>query len=130
MAEERSGTAVGFAMFAAVMLAIIGFFQALSGIAAIVNDEAFVVTKDYVFKMDLTTWGWIHLILGIVIFLASFGVVRGAVWARTVGVVVAAVSAIVSFAWLPVYPVWGVLIIAADVAVIWALTAHGRDIAS
>ena len=66
---------------------------------------------------------------GIIVVLAGIGLFSGAVWARTVGVIVAALSAIVNFAWLPWYPIWGIIIIAVDVAVIWALTAHGRDIA-
>ena len=60
--------------------------------------------------------------------LAGFGVFTGNVLARIVGVIGAAVSAIAAFAWLPIYPVWGIIVIAADIAVIWALTAHGRDI--
>ncbi len=130
MAEERSGVAIGFTMFAAVMLAIIGFLQALSGIAAIANDQAFVVTKDAVFKMDLTSWGWVHLVLGIVIFLASFGVIRGVVWARTIGVALATVSIVANFAYVAVAPIWAIVLIALNIMVIWALTVHGRDIAS
>ena len=59
---------------------------------------------------------------------AGFGVLTGAVWARTVAVIVALISAFASFAWLPWYPIWGIMIIVIDVVVIWALTAHGRDI--
>jgi hypothetical protein len=81
-----------------------------------------------VFEFDATTWGWTHLIGGIIVLFAGFGVFRGAVWARTVGVIIAAVSALVSFAWIPVYPIWSIVVIAIDVTVIWALTAHGRDI--
>jgi hypothetical protein len=121
--------AIGFTMFAAVMMIIMGFFHAFAGLAALFNDESFVVTKDYLFKVDTTGWGWIHLILGIVVVLAGFSLLTGAVWARTVGVIVAGISAIANFAYLPVYPVWAVIIIAVDIIVIWALTAHGRDIA-
>ena len=79
-------------------------------------------------KFDSTTWGWIHLIGGLIVLFAGFSVFKGSVWARTVGVFIAAVSAIVSFAWIPIYPIWSLIIIAIDVTVIWALTAHGRDI--
>jgi uncharacterized membrane protein (DUF106 family) len=72
-------------------------------------------------------WRWIHLILGIVVLLAGFSLFSGAVWARTVGVIMAVISALVGFAWLPYYPIWGIIFIAIAVAVIWALTAHGRD---
>jgi hypothetical protein len=123
-----SGTAVGFTLFAAVMMIMIGAFQAIAGVVALVNDTFYVVGQEWVFQLDVTTWGWIHLALGIVIGLAGAALFSGAVWARTVGVVVAIVSAVLSFAWLPWYPIWAVLVITADVFVIWALTAHGRDL--
>ena len=72
----------------------------------------------------MTTWGWIHVIVGVVAVLAGIGLFTGAVWARAVAVLVAAISILVNFAWLPYYPVWSILIIAFDVFVIWALTAH------
>ena len=81
------------------------------------------------FSFDTTTWGWIHLIVGIVVILAGFGIFTGNVLARSVGVIVAVVSAIANFMWLPYYPIWSVIVIAIDIAVIWALTAHGRDLA-
>jgi hypothetical protein len=115
-------------MFAAIMLILIGSFHAISGLVGIIDDTFYVVTPEYVAQFDTTTWGWIHLFAGIVVLLAGFGLFSGAVWARTVGVIVATISAIASFAWLPWYPIWGILIIAVDVTVIWALTAHGRDI--
>ena len=123
-----SGGVGGFTAFAGILLLIVGSFQAIMGLAGILEDEFFVVTEDYFLKFDATTWGWIHLILGIVVVLAGFGLFSGAVWARTVGVILAVISAIVGFAWIPWYPVWGIVWIAIAVAVIWALTAHGRDV--
>jgi hypothetical protein len=128
MEREPSGAAVGWTMFAAFMLILIGSFHAIAGLAGLINDETFVLTQEYVFKFDTTTWGWIHLLGGIIVVLAGFGLFSGAVWARTVGVIVALVSAIASFGWLPYQPVWSTVIIAVDIAVIWALTAHGRDV--
>jgi hypothetical protein len=124
-----SGAAVGFTVFASVMMIMVGVFQALAGIVSLINDELFVIGQEYVFKFDVTTWGWIHLLLGILIGTAGAFLFRGAVWARTVGVIVAVISAIVNFAWLPWYPIWGIVMITVDVFVIWALTVHGRDIA-
>ncbi len=70
-----------------------------------------------------------HLLLGILVAVAGFFLFSGAVWARTVGVVLAVVSVVANFVWLPYYPpVWALVIIALDVFVIWALTVHGRDI--
>ena len=95
---------------------------------AIANDTFYVVGQEYIFQFSTTTWGWIHLILGIVILLAGFYLFTGAVWARTVGVIIAVLWALVAFAWLPWYPVWAIVFIAVSIFVIWALTAHGRDI--
>ena len=129
MQEQRSSWAIGWTMFAAFVMIMIGFFQAIEGLAAVIKDEYFVVGPEYLYKVDVTTWGWIHLILGLLIFFAGFGLFTGAVWARTFGVILAAGSAIANFAWLPYQPVWSILIITLNIAVIWALTVHGRDIA-
>ena len=126
--STRSGAAVGFTIFASAMMVLIGTFQMLAGVIALVNDEFYVVTQEWIFQFDVTTWGWIHLVLGAVILAAGIGLFSGQVWARTVGVLLAILSAVVSFAWLPWYPVWGIVIITLDVFVIWALTVHGRDI--
>jgi hypothetical protein len=129
MHSERSSWAVGYEVFAAIMLVLIGAFHALAGIVAIVDDEFLVVGEEYTFKFDVTAWGWIHLILGIVILAAGLAIFTGNALARTVGVVVAVISAIANFMWIPYYPVWSIVIIALDIAIIWALTAHGRDLA-
>ena len=108
---------------------MIGVFQMLMGLSAILDDEFFVVTRDWTYKLDTTAWGWIHLGIGLVMLLAGIGLMRGNILARIVGVTVAVVNAIANFLWLPYYPVWSIIMIALDVSVIWALTAHGRDIA-
>ena len=125
---QVSGWAIGGISFAAIMMLMVGSFQAIAGLAAIFNDEFFVVTRNYTFDLDVTAWGWIHLLLGIVIVLAGFALFSGAVWARTAGVILAFVSALAAFAWLPYYPIWGIIIIVVAVAVIWSLTVHGRDV--
>jgi hypothetical protein len=127
--EQRSGAAVGWTVFAGIMLIMIGMFHAIAGLSGILKDNFYAVTPNYVFEFDSTTWGWVHLIGGIIIVLAGFGLFSGAVWARTVGVILATVSLLASFAWIPIYPIWGIVTIAIDVFVIWALTVHGRDIA-
>ena len=128
--QEASGWVVGATIFAASMLMLVGSFHVISGLAAIIENEFFVTTPNYVFELDITAWGWIHLIGGIIVAWAGFGLFNGAVWARTVGVVMAIVSAVANFMFLPYYPVWSIVIIALNVLVIWALTVHGRDIAS
>ena len=125
-----SSWAVGWAGFAGVMLIMIGIFDAIQGLVALFNDEFYVVTEEWVFEFDVTTWGWIQLILGVALIASGIGIFSGNVAARTVGVIAAGIAAIVNFAWLPYYPIWSIIVIAICVAVIWALTAHGRDIAA
>ncbi len=126
--RETSGWAVGWTTFAALMMIMIGFWQAIAGLVALLENEFYVVGQEYVFQFDVTTWGWIHMILGVVVILAGVALFSGAVWARTIGVILAVVTAVAAFAWLPYYPIWGGLIAAASIFVIWSLTAHGRDI--
>jgi hypothetical protein len=126
--RSRSSGAVGFAMFAGVMMIMAGIWHAIIGFVGILEDQFFVATPNYLFEFDATTWGWIHLIAGIIVAIAGFGLFTGAVWARVVGVVLASLSMILNFAFIPFYPLWSITIIAVDFGVIWALTAHGRDI--
>ena len=133
--HERSGLAIGMSAFAATILVVIGVFQVLARASprsprTTRQSTARRPTTGYLLSFDTTSWGWTHILLGIVVFLAGLGVLAGQVWARTVAVVVAAVSAVANFAFIPIYPVWAIVIIALDVLVIWALTAHGRDIAA
>lgn len=129
MSNERSGWAIGYSVFASVMLVVIGVFHVIAGIVGIAEDEFYVVGTKWVFELDATAWGWIHLILGLVVIASGVGIFTGNVAARTVGVIVAVISAVANFLWLPYYPVWSVVMIALDVAIIWALTVHGRDLA-
>ena len=126
--ENYSDAAVGWTIFASILLIMIGVFQAISGLVAIVNDTFYVVGEVWIFQFDISTWGWIHLLIGLVLALAGFFLFRGAMWARVVGIIVAAIAAIANFAWLPWYPLWSVIIITVSVFVIWALSVHGRDI--
>src|SRR4029453_9849968 len=106
-----------------------GIFQALAGLVAIVDNEFYIATGNYLFQFDATTWGWIHLLLGLLVGFAGWGLLSGRTWARVVGITVAVLSAIAAFLWLPYYPLWALLIIALDVFVIWAIAAHGREVA-
>lgn len=126
--EQPSGWAIGWTAFAAITMIMAGIFWAISGLVALFNDEFYVVTQRWIFEFDISTWGWIHLILGVVIGLAGFFLFKGATWARTVGVIIAVISAIIAFTWLPYYPVWAIILIVVSVAIIWALTVHGHDI--
>ena len=123
---QTSGAAMGLTAFAGIMMFMLGGWWVIAGLVAILNDDFYVVSQEWIFKLSTTTWGWTHLVLGIVVLLAGLGLFSGAVWARTVGVILAAVSGLVAFAWLPYYPVWAILFVTVSVATIWALTVHGR----
>lgn len=126
--RTRSGAAVGWTAFAAFMMILIGIWWIIAGLVGLINDEFYVRTANYIFRFDSTAWGWIHLIVGALVLLAGFGLFSGAVWARTIGVIMALIASLAGFAWLPWYPLWAILIVIASFSVIWALTAHGRDI--
>jgi hypothetical protein len=126
--QAPSGWAIGWTAFAATMMLIQGMWWGIAGLVALFNDEFYVVGQEYIFQFDVTTWGWIHLLIGIVVFVAGISLYSGRVWARTVGVIIAVIAMLAAFAWLPWYPLWALLFIAISIAVIWALTAHGRDV--
>ena len=126
--RETSGTAVGFILFAAIMMIMVGVFQALQGLIAIFQNEFYVATRNYLFQFDATTWGWIHLILGLLVAFAGYGLLSGRTWARVLAITLAVLSAIANFLWLPYYPFWSMLIIAVNIFVIWAIAAHGGDL--
>jgi hypothetical protein len=125
--RETSGLAAGFILFAAIMMIMAGTFQALAGLVAIFENQFYVATREYVFQFDATTWGWIHLVLGVIVVLAGWGLLSGQTWARVVGITLALLSAIANFMFIPDYPFWSMIVIALDIFVIWALAAHGRE---
>ncbi|WP_329447429.1 hypothetical protein OG906_31365 [Streptomyces sp. NBC_01426] len=108
-------------MFAGVLLFVDGVLAVLNGIGALANDEVFARVGSYIYRFDLTAWGWIHLILGVILLVAGVGILKGAAWARALGVGLAALSIIVNFLWLPYQPLWAIIVIAIDIFIIWAL---------
>ena len=126
--EEPSGAAVGFILFAAIMMIMAGVFQAISGLVGIFENEFYVPTRNYLFQLDATSWGWIHLIFGIIVVFAGWGLLSGRTWARVVAITLAVLSAIANFLFIPYYPFWSLLIITLDIFVIWAVAAHGGDL--
>ncbi|MEV4870017.1 hypothetical protein [Streptomyces syringium] len=124
--DSGHGLVSGWTAFAAILMVFGGLMAIFQGISAIAKDNVFVATRDYAFQFSLTGWGWVHLILGIVVMLAGFALFKGAMWARVTGVLLAGLSMIANFMWLPYYPLWALVLLAIDVFVIWALCAGPR----
>lgn len=128
---STGGVKQGFAAFGSIAVGIIllmnGVLQLLEGISAISTDKIMVVGPQYTYQWSTTGWGWVHVILGVIIVLVGLAVMTGAAWARVIAVFVAALSIIANFLWLPYYPWWSVLLIALNMFAIWALaTWHPR----
>jgi hypothetical protein len=120
--REVSGWAVGGTVFAGVIMFMVGAFHAIAGFVAILDDQFYVVARNYTYSLDLMGWGWIHLIVGVLVAIGGVYVFTGATWARSLGITLAVLSAIANFFFVPYYPFWSLLIIALDVWVIWALS--------
>ena len=117
----------GWISFAGVMMIIAGSLNALYGLVAVIDDQWVVWGNRANVYLDISQWGWVHIILGLVVLLSGIGVMSGNVLARTVAVIVAAVSLMANFFFIPAYPFWAITIIVIDLLVIWALIAHGRE---
>jgi predicted phage tail protein len=130
-ASRRAGAATALAsgplLFAALMLIAGGAFQVLEGTAALIRGSYFTVASSYPYRANVTAWGWIHVILGIVLIAVSVWVLGGSVAARFTAMALAVVSAVVHFLYIPYQPIWAVLIIVVDVAVIWALAGFETE---
>jgi hypothetical protein len=126
--DEPSGWARGLIYFASAMLVIAGVFHALAGLTALLDESFYSVPSTYALEAEITTWGWVHLIGGIVFVMSGFYLLSGNLFARIIAVFAAMVSAIASFWSIPYYPVWNILIMALDIAVIWAVAVHGHKL--
>lgn len=125
--STKGAIAYGFVIFGAAMLVTLGLFQVFAGLAAVLNDEVYATTPNYVFALDLTGWGWIHMGLGAIAILVGVGLMMRQEWAAVAGIAIAVLSALANFMFLPYYPIWSLVIIAFDVAIIWALTSTLRN---
>jgi hypothetical protein len=120
--STKGAWVVGTEMFAAVILVTLGTFQAFEGLSAILNDNVYAAGINYAFAFDLTAWGWIHLTIGLIALISGIGIFADQGWARVVGLIFAVISALVNFMFIPYYPIWSLVVIAFDVAAVWALS--------
>jgi hypothetical protein len=124
--STKGGWALGIEIFAAVILMTLGTFQAFEGLSAVLKDNVYVAGIDYVWAFDLTTWGWIHLTVGVIAVITGIGLAFGQGWARVFGIIIAVLSAVLNFMFIPYYPIWSLVVIAFDIAAVWALSTALR----
>jgi hypothetical protein len=119
---------VGFIVFAGMLLIVSGVFTLAEALYALFDDAIFVQADGQTLLLDITAWGWVHLVMGALQVLVGIALLRGSTWARVATVIVVGVNALVQMLFLPAYPLWGVLVIALDVLVIWAVCVHGTEV--
>ncbi|MBF6434839.1 DUF7144 family membrane protein [Nocardia cyriacigeorgica] len=118
----RQGVAAVTTIAAALLLLVLGVLSIVEGVSAVADDELFIEGPEYTYRWDLTTWGWIHIVLGALIAVTALALMTGAVWARVVAVFLAGLSIVANFLWIPYYPWWSLLLIALNIVVIWAVS--------
>jgi hypothetical protein len=119
---------VGWVYFASAMMLLVGGMQSIAGLVALFKDDYYVVAQNGLIAFNYTTWGWVHLLMGILIFLAGLAVAAGRTWGIVIGVLLAIVSALANVAFLSAYPIWSIMAIVINVFVIYALTIHGSEL--
>ncbi|WP_197371567.1 DUF7144 family membrane protein, partial [Streptomyces clavuligerus] len=122
--DGNSQWAVGGVIFAGVLMLCSGVLGILQGIAAIAENDVYGRVGNYVYRINLTGWGWIHLIIGILLVIVGYGILKNMEWARYSGLFLASVSLIAQFLFLPYLPVWSLIMIAIDIFIIWALAVY------
>jgi hypothetical protein len=123
----NSGWVVGGVTFAGVLMLCNGVIAVLQGIAAIAEDDVYARVGDYIYRINLTGWGWILLVLGILAVFAGWGILKGAGWARVTGIILASISLVFQFMFLPYAPLWSLFVLAIDVFVIAALALYDPE---
>jgi hypothetical protein len=122
---------VGWIVFAGFFMIINGIFGGLQGLSALLRDQTyFVVGENGLLTFNYTAWGWIHLLLGIVLIVVGIFLLRGAGWARILAVIIVGIHMIAQFGFISSYPVWGIIMIALDALILYALLVHGREISA
>ena len=127
--DKQLSNWTGWVFFAGIMMILSGFFDVIAGLTALLRPSWYVVTSTHLLVFNYNAWGWVDLAVGLIILLAGFSVMHGSVWARVVGVIVAALSAVAALASISSYPIWSVIVITIDILVIYALTVHGGELA-
>jgi hypothetical protein len=127
--EQRATRWVGWVFFAAVLMTIVGAFEIVSGLTALLNSGYFLVeSQDLLVSVNFAVWGWLHIALGALAVGAGLSLLAGRTWARIVAIAMAMVNAVVNLAFMAAHPLWTVGLIALDVVLIYAIAVHGKEV--
>jgi len=119
---------VGWIVFAGTLMAILGIFHMFEGLIALFRHSYIHFPEaNMTVQVSYSQWGWIQLLAGALVFLAGLGLFTGRMWARTVGVILVSISALINFAWANIYPFWSLTLLAVDFFVLYAIIAHGSE---
>lgn len=131
MSTETQPTGwTGWVAFAGILMIISGVLGAIQGLFAVFNDDLVIFGREGALLLDITGWGWVHMLLGLLLLLSGILVLRGNMFGRIVAVILATLSIIANFIWLPVYPVWAIVVITMDIFILYAVMVHGREMKS
>ncbi len=125
--KQSTGWA-GWVYFAGILMIIRAFFQGFSGVVALTKPTTYVVTEEKLAVFNFTAWGWIHIVIGILLLSAGFSVLAGGMWGRIVGVIMTTLAVIANLAFLPAYPIWSAIAIVIDVLILYALIVHAGEL--
>ena len=118
----------GWVVFASIMLAIMGIFHMIAGFVALFQEDVYAITPNYVWVFDYSQWGWIHIFGGLLAFIAAGSLLKGNMFGRVVAVLVTMASVIANMAFVPIYPIWSIMMVVLGILVIWAVVVHGKDL--
>ncbi|MCF6475278.1 hypothetical protein FAF44_43965 [Nonomuraea sp. MG754425] len=118
---------VGWIWFGGMMMVLSGLFNIITGLTAVFANRVYVQTPNRLLLFDVSTWGWVHLVLGVLVLATGIAVSVGQTWARVVGIVLVMLNALTQLTWIAVNPWWSLAVIAVDVLVLYALIVHGRE---
>ena len=118
----------GWVGFASIMLALIGIFHVIAGFVALFKDDLYLIAPNSVWLFDYSQWGWVHILGGLLAFLAAGSLAQGNMYGRIIAVLVAMGSVVANMLFVPIYPIWSLMMVTIGILVIWAVIVHGKEL--
>lgn len=125
--DRSSAEPSGWVAFAAIMMIVAGFFQMVAGLVAIFKPAYYVTTASHTLVFDYTQWGWLHLLIGLVLALSASSLLAGRLWGRILAITLATLSAVANFGFIWAYPIWSIMIIIIDIMVIFSVLKYNGE---